>query len=213
MRCNAGSGSWCYGTRWPGFEELFFTVNEGVDVVGGKLDVVAVGDGIGRACVNTVAAEDAAGIVNIIDARIALSRGDAIGFVVFSGFDVNTIRGARCCAKKTTNAFLEAVFVALEYVNTAIARRNAGRDFRIALGGGFAKHRPQRDAEALTEGRKCFADFADYGSHRRCTLASKRPANCANRPVSSRYFAKSTSRARLSNRNKLAAMRSKKTNQ
>ena len=145
------SGSWCYGTRGPGFEELFFAVNEGVDVVGGKLDVVTVGNGIGRASVNAVAAEDAAGIVNIIDTGVALSRGDAIGFVVFSGFDINTIRGARCCAKKATNAFLEAVFVALEYVNAAIARRYAGGDFRVTLGGGFAKHRAQRDAEALVE--------------------------------------------------------------
>jgi hypothetical protein len=94
--------------------------------------------------------------------------------VVFSGFDVNTIRWARCCAKKTTNAFLEAVFVALEYVNATIARRNTGGNFRIALGGGFAKHRPQRDTEALAQGRKCFADFADYGSHRRYTLARVR---------------------------------------
>src|SRR5246127_323549 len=39
---------------------------------------------------------------------------------------------------------------------------------------------------------------------------SKSPAHCANRPVSSRYFAKSTSRARLSNPNKLAAKRSKR---
>jgi hypothetical protein len=171
MRCNAGSGSWRYGTRRPGFEELFFAVNEGVDVVGGKLDVVTVGNGIGRASVNAVAAEDAAGIVNIIDAGVALPRGDAIGFVVFSGFDINTIRGARSCAKKATNAFLEAVFVALEYVNAAIARRDAGRHFRIALGGGFAKHRAQRDTEALAERRKCFADFADYGSHRGYTLA------------------------------------------
>jgi hypothetical protein len=135
---------------------------------------VAVGDGIGRASVNAVAAEDAAGVVNIIDTGVALSRGDAIGFVVFGGFDVNTIRGARSCAKKTTNAFLEAVFVALEYVNAAIARRYAGGDFRVTLGGGFAKHRAQSDAEALAEGRKCLADFADYGSHRGYTLARVR---------------------------------------
>lgn len=132
---------------------------------------MAVGDGIGRASVDAVAAEDAARIVNVVDARIALARGDAIGFVVFSGFDVNTIRGARCCAKKTTNTFFEAVFVALEDVNAAIARRNTGGDFRIALCRGFAKHCAKRDAEALVERRECFADFADYGRHRKCTLA------------------------------------------
>jgi len=132
---------------------------------------VAVGDGIGRAGVNAVAAENATGIVNVVDTGVTLSRGDAIGFVVFSGFDVNAIRGARGCAKKTTNAFFEAVFVTLEDVNAAIARRHAGRDFGITLRGGFAKHRAQRDAEALAERRECFANFADYGSHRGYTLA------------------------------------------
>ena len=112
---------------------------------------MTVCDRIGRAGVNAVAAEDAAGIVNIVDAGVTLSRWNAIGFVVFSGFDVNTIRGARSCAKKTTNALLETVFVALQYVNAAIARRDAGGDFRIALSGGFAKHRAQRDAKAFVE--------------------------------------------------------------
>lgn len=112
---------------------------------------MAVGDGISRASVHAIAAEDAAGIVNIVDARIALSCGDAIGFVVFGGFDVNTIRGTRGCAKETTDAFFEAVFVALEHVNAAITRCNAGGHLGISLGGGFAKHCAERDAEALVE--------------------------------------------------------------
>ena len=112
---------------------------------------MAVGDGIGGASVNTIAAENAAGIVDVVDAGIALSGGDAIGLSIFSGFDVNTIRRARGCAKKTANALLEAVFVALEYVNAAIARCDAGRNFGVALGGGFAKHRAQRDTETLVE--------------------------------------------------------------
>jgi hypothetical protein len=157
--------------RRPRFEKLFLAVDERIDVIGGELDVVAVGDGVCGASVYTVAAEDAAGIVDVVHASVAFTGGDAVGFSIFGGFDVNTIRRARGRAKKTADAFLEAILVALEYVNPAVARCDAGRYFGISLGGRFAKHCAQRDAEALVQRRKCFADFADYRSHRTYTLA------------------------------------------
>jgi hypothetical protein len=145
---------------------LLLAVDEGVDVIGGELDVVTVGDGVRGAGVYAIAAKDAAGIVNVVDAGIAFTGRDAIGFSIFGGFDINTIRRARGGAKKTADTFLEAILVALEYVNPAVTRCDAGGCFRISLRRRFAKHCPQGDAEALIERRKCFADFADYRSHR-----------------------------------------------
>lgn len=150
---------------------MFLAVDEGIYVVWSQFDAVAVSNGVGGAGVNAVAAENASRVVDVVDASIAFTGGDAIGFGIFGGFDVNTIRGARGCAKKTADALLEAVLIALKNVNAAIACRDAGRNFGIAFGGGFAKHRAQGDAEALTERRECFADFANYRSHRRNTLA------------------------------------------
>jgi hypothetical protein len=169
-----GCGAW-----GPGFEKLFLAVDEGVDVIGGELDVVTVGDGVRGAGVYAIAAKDTAGIINVVDAGIAFTGGDAIGFSIFGGFDINTIRRARGSAKKTADAFLEAILVALEYVNPAVTRCDAGGYFRISLRRRFAKHCAQRDAEALIERRKCFADLADYRSHRIHTLSrlSKNPQN------------------------------------
>ena len=145
---------------------MFLAVDEGVDVVRSKFDRVAVGDGISRASLDTVAAEDAARVVDVIDLRVALAGGDAPGLRVLRGFDVDTVRRARRGAEKTSYAFLESVFVALKYVNPAVARLDAWRDVREAFRGRLAKHGQQSDAEALVERQKCFADFSYDRCHR-----------------------------------------------
>src|SRR6185437_5621278 len=111
----AGSGF----RRGPGFEEFFFAINHGVDVVGSELEAVSVSDSVGGASFDTIAAKDAAGIVDVVDLGVAVGVGDAIVGGVFGGFDVNAIRGARGGAKKTGDAFFEAVLVALQHVNPA----------------------------------------------------------------------------------------------
>jgi hypothetical protein len=153
---------------------LFFAVDQRVYVIRGEFNVVSVGDGVRRASVNAVAAEDAAGVVDVVNAGIAFARRDSIGFGVFSSFYVNTVCGACCGTEKTTDAFLKTVFVALEHMNAAIARRDAGRDLGIAFSRRFAKHRAEGDAEALVERRECFADFAEYRWHGRSTLTKVR---------------------------------------
>src|SRR6185437_15228055 len=55
----AGSGF----RRGPGFEEFFFAINHGVDVVGSEFETVAVSDGVGGASFDAIAAKNAAGIV------------------------------------------------------------------------------------------------------------------------------------------------------
>jgi len=41
------------------FQELFFAVNQRIDIVSGQLKTVAVGDGVGRAGLHAIAAENA----------------------------------------------------------------------------------------------------------------------------------------------------------
>jgi hypothetical protein len=126
---------------------------------------VAVRDRVGGAGLDAIAAEDAARVVDIVDARVAFAGRYAICCSVFGGLDVNAIRGARSGTQKTAYAFFEAVLVAMQDVNTAITRLKLNRSIRINLGRGFAKHRLQRHAEALHKGRKCCADFSDDRSH------------------------------------------------
>ena len=74
---------------------------------------MAVGDGVGGASVNAVAAEDASRVVDVVDAGVAFTGGDAVDLGILGGLDVNTIRGTRGRAQKTADAFLEAVLISL----------------------------------------------------------------------------------------------------
>lgn len=146
---------------------MLFAEDEGVDVVGGQFDAVAVSDGIGRAGFYAVPTEDAAGIVDIVDFCIPLSRGDSLGFRIFRRFNVDTICGAGGGTKKAANTFLKTVFIALEDMDPPVARLNAGGDVWKALRRGFAEHGPQRDAKAFEKRHKRFTDFPSDGWHQR----------------------------------------------
>ena len=74
---------------------------------------MAVSDGVGGASVDAVAAEDASGVVDVVDAGVAFTSGDAVYLGILRGLDVNTIRGTRGRAQKTADAFLEAVLISL----------------------------------------------------------------------------------------------------
>jgi hypothetical protein len=102
-----------FGARGPGLQELFLTIDEGIDVVGSKFDAVAVSDRVGGTGFYAVTAENAARIIDVVDLRIAFARGNAIGGGIFSGFDVDTVRRTGCGAQKTTYALFVAVFVTL----------------------------------------------------------------------------------------------------
>jgi hypothetical protein len=145
--------------RGPRFKELLFAIDQGIDVVGRQLDIVAMRDCVSRARFHAVAAEYTSRIIDIVNPGVALTRRYAIRFRVFSGFNVNTIRRAGSGAEKTANAFFKTILVALQNVNSAIAWLNACRHIRIRFRRSFAKHRPQRHAEPLVEGKESFTDF------------------------------------------------------
>jgi hypothetical protein len=149
------------GARGPGLEQLFLTVNQGVDVVRSKLDIVAVGDRVSWTRINTIAAKDAPRVVDVVNARVTLSGRDPIGFRILSGFDVDAVCGTGCGAQKASDTFFEPIFITLKDVNAAIARRDAGWNFGIAFGRRLAEHRTECDAETLIKSRKCFANFPD----------------------------------------------------
>src|ERR1700722_4455928 len=116
-------------------------MDQGVDVVGGKFDAVAVSDRVGGARFYAVTAKNTARIIDIVDLRIALARRNTIGSSIFSGFDVNTVRRTGRGAQKTAYAFFVAVLVALQNMDAAIAWLHGRRRVRKAFGGSFAKHR------------------------------------------------------------------------
>jgi hypothetical protein len=145
--------------RRPGLKELLFTIDQSINVVRGKLDIMAVGDGVGRTCFHAVAAKDASRIVNIVNLRIALAGRHATCFGVFRSFNVNAICRTGRGAQKTADAFFKSILVALENMYSTITWLNARRHIRIGFRRGLAEHRPQSHTEPFVEGEECFADF------------------------------------------------------
>ena len=65
-------------------------------------------DRIRRACFDAVAAENAARIIDIVNAGVTFTGGDAVGIGIFRRFDINAICWASRGAQKAANALLEA---------------------------------------------------------------------------------------------------------
>jgi len=102
-------------------QQLFLAVNEGVGIVGGYLEIVAVGDGIAGASFHTIAAENAAVVVDVINLGVALRGADAVVAGVLRGLDVNAIGRAGRRAKEAGNALFQTIFVAAQNMDTTIA--------------------------------------------------------------------------------------------
>jgi len=110
---------------------------------------MTVGDCIGRTGFHAIATENAAGIIDVINAGVAFASGDAVGIDVFRGFDINTICGAGGSAQEAANALFQAAFVPVEYVDPAVARLEMHRLVRIIFRNRLAKHSAEGYAEAL----------------------------------------------------------------
>ena len=79
-----------------------------------------VRDGVRGTGLHAVSAKNAAVIVDVVDLGVAFRPGNPVLCRIFRSFYVNTIGGARGRAQKTCHAFLQAVFVALEYVHATV---------------------------------------------------------------------------------------------
>ena len=147
-------------------EKLFFAIDQGINVVCSELKAVSVRNRIRGAGFDAIPAENAARIINVVNAGVAFPRGNSAGIGIFGGFDVDAIRRASRGAEKASNALLEPRFVAVQHVNPAIARLKMHRLERIILRDRFTKHIPEGHAESLNQCGKGFADFSKDGCHK-----------------------------------------------
>jgi hypothetical protein len=157
------SGGW---SDWLFLEKLFFAVDQGIDVISGELKTVSVGNGVRRTCFNTVTAENAPGVIDVVNAGVAFASGDTAGIGILSGFNVNAICRAGRRAEKASNALFEAGFVAVQYMYSAIARLKMHRFERVILRDRFPEHIPKSHTEALHQCAERLADFPKDGCHR-----------------------------------------------
>jgi len=72
-------------------QELFFAVDQVTRVKARQLETMAVRDRVGRASLDTVAAEDTAVVIDVVDLGVALGAADAVLFRVLRGFDINAV--------------------------------------------------------------------------------------------------------------------------
>ena len=105
--------------------------------------------GIGRAGLDAVAAEDAAVVIDVVNLGVALAPADTQRVGVLGGLDVNTISGAGGGAQKTGDALFQAVFIALQLMDTAVALLEFWRCFGIILGERRTHHLLERHAHAF----------------------------------------------------------------
>jgi hypothetical protein len=126
----------CRRQRRDRHQHVFLAHDQIGSVQRGQLETVTVGDGVGGAGFNAVAAEDAAVVIDVIDLGVALGRGDAKGLGVLGGLYINAVGGAGGGAEEAGHAFFQSVFVALQDMGAAIALledRTAQRAFAIGV--------------------------------------------------------------------------------
>src|SRR5207248_5430111 len=130
-------------------EQHVLRVDQVVAVVLGDLEIVAEHDRVERAGELAVAAKDAARHVDLVDARIALARRDAVLGGVLGRNDADAVRGAGSGAEGAADALLQAVLVPLQLMASAIAGIDRALVFRVLLRDRLLEDLLQRDAEPL----------------------------------------------------------------
>ena len=124
---------------------------------------MTMGDSVRRAGLDTIAAKDAAVVVDVIDLGVALGSANAIGLRVVGRFDVNAIRGAGGRAQEAGHALFQAVLVALQDVHAAKALLEHSSPVRtrpvgIVLHLRRLEHLAEGDAHAFSNGGDVFDD-------------------------------------------------------
>ena len=150
------------GGAWgPSLQQLLLAEDHGVDVVGGELNAVAVGDRVGGAGFDAITAEDTARVVDVVGLGVTFASGNALRFGIFGCLNEDAVRRTGRGAEEASDTLLQPIFVALQDVDSAIARLHAGGDLGKVFRGRLAEHSPQCDAEPFHQSRESFSNFTD----------------------------------------------------
>lgn len=145
------------------FEKFFLAVDHGIDVGGGKLETMAVSNGIGWASFNAITAKNAARVINVVHACVSLAGGNALCVSIFRSFDINATCRAGCRTQEASNTFFESTFIAMQDVNSTVAGLKMNGLFGIIFRDGLPHHIAESHAETFYEGDKRFASVSDDG--------------------------------------------------
>ena len=169
----------CGGCSIPGSsgaEQIVLLVDQLRPAVVGQLELVGHGQRPGRAGLDAQPAQDAAQVVDLVDAAVPLPRREALLVGVLRALDVDRVRRAGPGAQLAADALLQPVGPAVQLVTTVEPRGGHLRPVRVLLGEGLAEHRLEGDAEP--------GDRVE-DTHQAAPLGFAR-SSVARRPVASR---------------------------
>ena len=150
-------------------EQLVLLEDQRGPAVVGQLVLVGHRERAGRAGLDAQPAEDAAQVVDLVDAAVALARrvaaAAALGVVVVRTLDVDRVGRAGPGAQLAADALLQPVRVPVELVPPVEARRGRPLDLGVLLGLQLAEHRREGHPEA-GDRREHVAELLPLVSHR-----------------------------------------------
>src|SRR5689334_8840441 len=90
-------------------EPVRLALEQGGGVEAGGLESMPVGDGVGGTGLDTVPAEDAARVIDVVDLGVAFAAGNSGGLGVLRRFDIDAVGRTGRRAQKTGDTLLQPV--------------------------------------------------------------------------------------------------------
>jgi len=153
----------CTHMRWSRGEHLLLAHDQIGRVEARQFESVAMRDGVRRAGLDTISAENASVVIDVVNPGIALRPADTVFGSILRCFNVNAIRRTRRRAEKTSHAFFQTVLIALQHMSAAEPRFQPRATqwpltVRVVFHDRGIKHLPERDAHSFGNGRDVFQD-------------------------------------------------------
>src|SRR5689334_9791735 len=120
---------------------------------------MAVRDGVCGTSLHTIAAENAARIIDVVHRSISFACGNSLCIRVFSSFYVDAVCGTCRRAQEAPNALLQPALVAMQHVNSTIAGLKVNWLVRVILRDRLPENVPESHAKAFYERLERLTDF------------------------------------------------------
>src|SRR3954471_3649472 len=128
-------------------QQVLLLVDEGLTAGVGQLVLVGHGERPGRAGLDAQTAEDAAQVVDLVDASVPLARREPAALGVVRALDVDRVRRTRPRAQLTADALLQPVRPAVQLVPAVEPWCGRLLLERVLLGEHLPEHGPEGDPE------------------------------------------------------------------
>src|SRR5262249_5208341 len=131
---------------------------------------------------DTQPAEDAAQVVDLVDAAVPLARGVALLLGVVTALHVDRVRRASPGAQLAADALLQPVRMPVQVVPAVVAGRGGPHLVRVLVGEALLEHLTEGQPEALQRVKHHYPPCRSVRGCRWCVPASRRRRRYRRRP-------------------------------